>query len=248
MDFALIIDSLPALLRGTLRTIELLILSLIFGAALCAVVVPMRMSRNPLIRVPADTYAFFFRGTPLLIQLFLIYYGLGQFHDFWESVGLWFIFKDAFWPAIIAFTLNTAAYTSEIMRGAILGLPHGEIEAARACGMSRLLLLRRIILPKAIRLALPAYSNEVIQMMLSTSLASIVTIPDLMGEARNIVNRTYAVYDLYITAGLIYFVLMYGLTWIFRTVEHRLSGHLRDRPTVVAGTAAALQPPPVLIR
>jgi len=240
MDFDLIAKSLPDMLKGVAITLELLVLSLIIGACLCAVVVPLRLSRHRILWMPTYAYIFFFRGTPLLIQLYLIYYGLGQFHDFWESIGLWFIFKDGFWPAIITFSLNTAAYTSEILRGAILGLPHGEIEAAKACGMSRLLLLRRIILPKTARLVLPAYSNEVIQMMLSTSLASLVTIYDLMGVTKQFFNRTYAVYTLYPTAGFMYLLMMLGLTWLFRSIEFRLSAHLRDRPSAAAATGEPL--------
>ena len=237
MDFDLIAKSLPDMFRGVAITLELLVLSLVIGACLCAVVVPLRLSRHRILWMPTYAYIFFFRGTPLLIQLYLIYYGLGQFHEFWESIGLWGIFKDGFWPAIITFSLNTAAYTSEILRGAILGLPHGEIEAARACGMSRFLLLRRIILPKTARFVLPAYSNEVIQMMLSTSLASLVTIYDLMGVTKQIFNRTYAVYTLYPTAGVMYLVMMLGLTWLFRSIEYRLSGHLRARPSTGAITS-----------
>src|SRR5690606_10378063 len=199
-----------------------------------------RLSRSPLLWMPAYGYIFFFRGSPLLIQLFLIYYGLGQFEFIRESF-LWPLFRQGYWCAIIAFTLNTAAYTAEIMRGAIQGVPHGEIEAARACGMSGTLLFRRIIAPKALRLVLPAYSNEVILMLQATSLASLVTVVDLMGAASNIVNRSFAIYEIYITAALIYLVMTYAIAWVFKKVEHRLSGHLRERP-VVSGAAAEGRP------
>ena len=233
MDFQIIIDSLPKLLSATVTTIELLILSLVLGMCLSIPIALARLSRNPLLWMPAYGYIFFFRGSPLLIQLFLIYYGLGQF-EFIRDSFLWPIFRQGYWCAIIALTLNTAGYTAEILRGAILGVPHGEIEAARACGMSGVLLFRRIVAPKALRLVLPAYSNEVILMLQATSLASLVTVVDLMGAASNIVNRSFALYEIYITAGLIYLVMTYAIAWGFKRVEHRLSGHLRERETAVA--------------
>jgi octopine/nopaline transport system permease protein/arginine/ornithine transport system permease protein len=202
-----------------------------------------RLSRNPLAWMPAYAYIFFFRGSPLLIQLFLIYYGLGQF-DWVKDTFLWPILRQGYWCAIIALTMNTAAYTAEILRGAIQAVPHGEVEAARACGMSGSLLFRRIVAPKALRLVLPAYSNEVILMLQATSLASLVTVVDLMGAASNIVNRSFALYEIYITAGLIYLVMTYAIAWGFKKVEHRLSGHLRERvsSTTAAAPEAAVVP------
>lgn len=243
MDVQIIIDSLPKLLSATVTTIELLILSLVFGMCLSIPIALARLSRNPLLWMPAYGYIFFFRGSPLLIQLFLIYYGLGQFEFVRESF-LWPIFRQGYWCAIIALTLNTAGYTAEILRGAIQGVPHGEIEAGRACGMSRILLFRRIVAPKALRLVLPAYSNEVILMLQATSLASLVTVVDLMGAASNIVNRSFALYEIYITAGLIYLVMTYAIAWGFKRVEHRLSGHLRERetPAAAAQSEAAVVP------
>lgn len=243
MDVQIIIDSLPKLLSATVTTIELLILSLVFGMCLSISIALARLSRNPLLWMPAYGYIFFFRGSPLLIQLFLIYYGLGQFELVRESF-LWPIFRQGYWCAIIALTLNTAGYTAEILRGAIQGVPHGEIEAGRACGMSRILLFRRIVAPKALRLVLPAYSNEVILMLQATSLASLVTVVDLMGAASNIVNRSFALYEIYITAGLIYLVMTYAIAWGFKRVEHRLSGHLRERetPAAAAQSEAAVVP------
>ena len=244
MDFGLIWRSLPTLIASIPTTIELLVVSLALGVCLAVPVALLRLSRHPLLWMPAYGYIYFFRGTPLLVQLYLIYYGSGQFREFWESIGLWGIFRDAWWPCIIALTLNTGAYTAEILRGAILGVPHGEIEAAKACGMSRLLLLRRIILPKAARLVLPAYSNEVILMLQATSLASLVTITELTRAANIIYNRTYAVYEMFLTIAVIYVAITYLILWGFRALEHRLSGHLRERPDEVTakGPAAALTP------
>ncbi len=236
---ALMIRAVPILLGAVPITLELLFTSLLLGFAMAVPLALARLSRNPLLWMPAYGYIYFFRGTPLLIQLYLIYYGSGQFREFWESVGLWWLFKDAWWPCVMALTLNTAAYTAEILRGAILGVPLGEIEAAKASGMSGLLLFRRIVFPKAVRLVLPAYSNEVILMLQATSLASLVTIYDMMGVANIIYNRTYAVYEMYITIAIIYLAMTYLIVWGFRALEFHLSGHLRDRPADAKGAAAA---------
>lgn len=237
---ALMIRAVPILIGALPVTFQLLVVSLVIGFLLAVPIAVARLSRNPLLWMPAYGYIYFFRGTPLLVQLYLIYYGSGQFREFWESIGLWWIFRDAWWPCIMALSLNTAGYTAEILRGAILGVPHGEVEAAKACGMSGPLLFRRIVFPKALRLALPAYSNEVILMLQSTSLASLVTIYDMMGISNIIYNRTYAVYEMYITAGAIYLAITYLLVWGFRSVEHRMSGHLRDRPGLATATVVAM--------
>ncbi len=177
------------------------------------------------------------------MQIFLIYYGSGQFRPLLEDLGLWTLFREPYFCAVLTLTLNTAAYTAEILRGGIMAVPHGEIEAARACGMSGPLLYRRIILPKAFRIALPAYSNEVVFLFQATSLVSIITLLDLTGIARIIVARSFAVYEIYITAGIIYLIITYGILWIFKRVEFSVSGHLRERPgasVVVEETGAAL--------
>jgi octopine/nopaline transport system permease protein/arginine/ornithine transport system permease protein len=190
----------------------------------------MYLARNPLIFLPVRTFVFYFRGTPLLVQIFLIYYGSGQFREFLESVGLWIFFREPYFCAVLTLTLNTAAYTAYILRGAIQNVPFGEVEAARAAGMSGVLLYRRIIMPKAFLLALPAYANEVVFLLQATSLVSIITLLDLTGIARIIVARSFAVYEIYITAGIIYLIVTYGLLFAFKKVEHLLSGHLRERP------------------
>lgn len=236
MNLQLIWNSLPALLDGMLLTIEITAISVAIGLVMAVGFALMRVSSNPLLRWPVFAYIFYFRGTPLLVQIFLIYYGSGQFRPELESLGLWPYFREAYFCAVLALTLNTSAYTAEILRGAIQGVPFGEIEAARACGMSGTLLYRRIILPKAFRIALPAYSNEVVFLFQATSLVSIITLMDLTGVARVIVARSFAVYEIYITAGIIYLVLTYGVLWVFRVVEFRLSGHLRDRVAQAPGS------------
>ncbi len=238
-DLRIILESLPRLIAGLGLTVELVVISLAAGMCVAVPVALMRLSKNPLLSMPAYGFIFFFRGSPLLVQIFLIYYGLGQF-DAIKDTFLWSFLREAYWCALIAFTLNTAAYTAEILRGSIQAIPHGEVEAARACGMSGFLLLRRIIMPRAFRLMLPAYSNEVVLMLQATSLASIVTLADLTGVARVIIARSFATFELFITIGVMYLAVTYLIVWIFRTVEHRLSGHLRDRPDASPAKAAAM--------
>lgn len=242
VDLRIIVNSLPQLLDGLGTTLEITVLSVGVGLLLSVPLAILRVSRNPLLRWPVYGYIFYFRGTPLLVQIFLIYYGAGQFREALQDVGLWSWFREAYFCAVVTLTLNTAAYTAEILRGAIQAVPHGEVEAARACGMSGSLLYRRIILPKAFRLALPAYSNEVVFLFQATSLVSIITLMDLTGVARVIVARTFDVYELYITAGLMYLAITYGILWVFRKVEWRLSGHLRGRPIAQPGAEIAGRP------
>jgi len=230
MDFQVIIDSMPRLIDGFWLTIEITGLALMMGFVCAVPLAIMRLSKNPFLWMPVYGFIFFFRGTPLLVQIFLIYYGSGQFRHLLDDMGLWTSFREAYFCGLLTITLNTAAYTAEIFRGGIQGVPHGEVEAARACGMSGWVLYRRIILPKALRLALPAYSNEVVFLFQSTSLISIITLMDLTGVARIVVARTFAVYEIYITAGIMYLAVTYIILGVFRRAEHRLSGHLRERP------------------
>lgn len=223
------VRSFPALLEGALTTARLLGLSLAIGFVLALPVALMRVARPRWLVVPAYVYIFFFRGTPVLVQLFLVYYGLGQFEAIRRG-PLWLVLRDPFWCAVLAFSLNTAAYTAEIVRGAIQALPAGEIEAARAVGMSRGLLFRRIVFPKAFRLALPAYGNEVILLLKASALASTITILDLTGAARSIIARTYAPIELFLAAGLVYLAMTFVLTRVLAAVESWLSPHLRPAP------------------
>jgi His/Glu/Gln/Arg/opine family amino acid ABC transporter permease subunit len=219
-------DSLPKLLEGAAVTLELVTIGLLVGFVLAVPLALLRTSKNPLLWGPAYGYIFYFRGTPLLVQIYLTYYGLGQFEAVRESF-LWPVFREAYWCAIIAFSLNTAAYTAEIFRGAIQAVPHGEIEAARAVGMSKVLQYRRIILPSAFRLALPAYSNEVILMLKASALASTITILDLTGAARVIVSRTFAPYEIFITAAIIYLLITFFITRGFGWAERRFNPQLK---------------------
>ena len=228
MDIAIIQENIPRLLHGAVITVELTAVSVAIGLCLAVPFALMRTHRNPFFWMPVYGFNFYFRGTPLLVQIFLVYYGSGQFQEILTQTGLWTFFREAWFCAVLTLTLNTAAYTSEILRGGIEAIPFGEIEAAKACGMSGSLLRRRIILPKAFRLAWPAYTNEVVFLLQATSLVSIITIMDITGVARMVASRSFAFYELYITAAIFYLILVYGVLFVFRKVEYRLSGHLRN--------------------
>ena len=230
MNLELMVESVPAILAGLPMTLGLVILSLLIGFVLAVIVAQMRLSRNAILSRFAAGYVFAIRGGPLLLQFYFIYYGLSQFRPFWESIGAWVILREAFWCAVIALALNTAAYTSEIIRGGIQSVPVGSVEAARACGMSRWMVFRRIVLPTAFRQALPGYGNEVILMVKATSLASIITIMEMTGIAKKLISQTFAVYEVFIVAGAIYLALNFLVTRIIKLAEWRLTPYLRDRP------------------
>jgi arginine/ornithine transport system permease protein len=173
-------------------------------------------------------YIFFFRGTPLIVQMFMIYHGMGQFEAVRESF-LWFILKEAYACALIAFALNTAGYTAEILRGTIAQTAFGEIEAAKACGMSNAMIYRRIILPSTFRRALPAYGNEVIFMLHGSALAGVITIVDLFGAAKIVNARSFVPFESFITAGLFYLVLTFLIVWGFKRVERHWHAYLHPR-------------------
>ena len=212
---------------GFVTTIQLVFVSLIIGAILALPLGILRTSKNPWISKPIWVFVYFFRGTPLLVQLFLIYYGTAQI-DSIKGTWLWEnILAEAFYPCLIAFVLNTAAYTTEIIRGAIENTPRGEIEAAKAYGMSWAVRMRRVVLPSAFRRALPAYANEVIFMLHASALASVVTIVDLTGAARDIYSRYYAPFDAFLFVALIYLCITFTLIFIFRHIENKVLGHLK---------------------
>lgn len=211
---------------GMVTTVQLVLLSLVIGLLLAVPLAIMRTSKNPLVNGPVWLFTYVFRGTPLLIQLYIIYYGLAQIEGIQQTFW-WDIFREAFYPALLAFTLNTAAYTTEIIRGAIVATPNGEIEAAKAYGMSWALRMRRIVLPSAARRAVQAYSNEVIFMLHASAIASVVTLVDLTGAARNIYSRFYAPFDAFIFVALLYMALTFILVFAFRKLETYLLKHQR---------------------
>jgi len=227
-DYNVIWDSLPLYLGGVLVTLKILLISLAAGLALAIPLGLMRVSKSPLVNFPAWLYTYVIRGTPMLVQLFLIYYGLAQFEAVRDSV-LWPYFSSATFCACLAFAINTSAYSAEILAGSLKATPHGEIEAAKAMGMSRSKLYRRILLPSALRRALPQYSNEVIMMLHTTSLASIVTLIDITGAARTVSSRYYLPFEAFITAGLFYLCLTFILVCLFKLAERRWLAYLAPR-------------------
>jgi len=235
MDWELIQESWPVLVAAIPETIMLVISSLALGFVLATLIAVLRLSTNRACWAFAYGYVYIFRSTPLLVQIFLIYYGSGQFRPFFEDIGLWYFLRESWFCAILALTLNTGAYTSEIIRGGIQSVPWGQLEAARACGMSRSLLFRRIIFPVAIRQALPAYGNEIILMVKATSLASTITILEITGEAKRIIAETWSPVEVFIIAGAIYLTLNFIVTRGVQWAEIKLSPQLfRDRPSMVA--------------
>lgn len=214
--------------EGLVTTVQLVFLSLVIGLIMAVPLAIARGSRRMWIKMPIFLYTYVFRGTPLLIQLYIIYYGV-VFIDGIQDTWLWLILEEPFYPALIAFTLNTAAYTTEIFHGAIKATSKGEIEAARAYGMSRGLMMRRIILPSAFRRALPAYGNEVIFMLHASAIASVVTIMDLTGAARLVYARYYAPFDAFLFVALLYLCLTFAILYLFRYLEKRMLAHLRPQ-------------------
>ncbi|MGR5205531.1 MULTISPECIES: ABC transporter permease [Vibrio] len=222
MDFSLIVESFPVYLDGLWTTVWLVSLALVIGLGVSIPLAVARNSTNYALSLPSWTFIYFFRGTPLLVQLYLIYYGMDQFFPVKDT--LW---ENAWFCALVAFVLNTSAYTAEIIRGAINGLPKGEVEAAKAYGMSPFMTYRRIILPSALRRALPAYSNEVIFMLHGSAVAGIITIMDLTGAARLVNSRYYAPFESFLTAGLFYMALTFIILWCFKMAEKRFLAYLR---------------------
>ncbi len=230
MDFELMQESWPKLVGAIPETLILAGSSLAIGFVIAIFVALARLSNNKVLSNLAYAYMYIFRSTPLLVQIFLIYYGSGQFRPVLEEYGLWVFFRESWFCAILALTLNTGAYTSEIIRGGIQSVPWGQIEAARACGMSGFLLFRRIIFPVAMRQALPGYGNEIILMIKSTSLASIITILEITGVAKKIIAATWSPVEIFIIAGGIYLAMNFILTRLVQWAEIRMSPQLyRDR-------------------
>ena len=230
MDFRFLGETLVTLLTGVPLTLKLAACSVACGAVLAALFAWMRLSGSAVLAGISRAYVFVFRGTPLLVQIFLIYYGLGQFRPALQAWGLWTFFREPYWCALLALSLNTGAYASEIVRGGILAVPHGEVEAGRACGMTRSTLLARVILPQALRQALPAYGNEVILMVKATSLASIITMMEVTGLAQKLIAQTYRAMEIFVCAGAIYLALNFLVTRAVAALERRLSPDRRPAP------------------
>jgi polar amino acid transport system permease protein len=231
------------LLQGLQITAQVVVISCGIGFVLAYPLSQARMSRNPLIAGPALAYVTFFRGTPLLCQLYLVYYGAGEIRPFLTSVGLWWFFRDAFYCCIFAFTLNTAAYQGEILRGAVQSVPKGQLEAARALGLSPYRVARHVVWPQAMLVALRPLGNELIGMIKASALAAIVTLLDLMGQTRFVFARTFD-FSVYLYAALIYLAITEAISRIWNALERGLTRHLRaGQPvaTVMAPAARKVQ-------
>ncbi len=235
MDLAFLGETFVTLLGGVPLLLQLTFFSVSIGALFAVALALMRLSGNPLLDYPARGYVFVFRGTPLLVQIFLIYYGLGQFPEIRQSIA-WPFLRQPYWCAILALTLNTAAYATEIIRGGILSVPFGQIEAARACGMSRTMIFRRIILPQGLRTALPAYGNEIILMTRATALASVITLMEVTGIASKLVSETFRAIEVFACAGAIYLFINFLISRAIAWAERRLS------PQAAPQSAAAPEP------
>ena len=222
MDLELMISSFPKLLNAAVITLKLLSVSLIIGLFIGLFFAILRINKNIFISKFAYGYSYVFRGTPLLVQIFIIYFGLGQI-EYLRSTVLWVILKEPYWCAIIAFALNTGAYTSEILRSAFQTIKPGIIEAGKSLGISNKVIFYKIQIPIAIRQSLPAYGNEIILMMKGTSLASTVTIMDLTGVAKYIISTTFKPIEVFIVAGGIYLFMTFIIHNVIKFLEKKYS-------------------------
>lgn len=216
------------LVLGVKITALVVVISCSLGFLLAFVVCAARMARNRVISGIAFAYISFFRGTPLLCQLYLVYYGGGEFRPFFQETGVWWFFRDAYYCCILAFTLNTAAYQAEILRGAIGSVAKGQIEAAKALGLSRFRTSWHIVLPQAMLVALRPLGNELISIVKASALAAIVTLLDLMGQTRFIFARTFD-FSIYLYCALIYLAITEAIRRLVNRLEAALSGHVRAR-------------------
>jgi octopine/nopaline transport system permease protein len=228
MDWPFLLDTTLQLLSGVPLALQLAALSLTMGLALAVMAHAAMVSGLAPLRWIAVAYIDLFRGTPLLVQIFFIYYGLGQIPAVRES-ALWPLLREPYWCAVLALALNTSAYSAEIIRGALAAVPPGEVEAARACGMSGLLLRRRIVWPIALRHGLPIYGSEAILMVKATSLTSIITLTEITGIAHKLIASTYRVVEIFVAAGAIYLAMTFLLTLFIGLAERRLNAHLTHR-------------------
>ena len=219
----------PKYFWGFVTTLKLVVISVSIGAVLSIPVAFGRMSRNRIFAGFSYCYVYFFRGTPLLAQIFLVYYGFGQFRPELQDMGLWWLFRDAWYCALLTFSLNTAAYQAEILRGAVQSVPRGQPEAAQALGLHKAVIFFRIVLPQALIVALRPYGNEIILMVKGSAIVSIVTVFDLMGETKRAFSQTYD-FQMYIYAALFYLVVVELMRRLWDVFEDRLTHHLKRIP------------------
>lgn len=222
---ALTLEYADKLLMGAWVTLQLTLIPVIIAACLALPLAILRNNKNPWAQTPIRLFVSFFRGTPLLAQLFLVYYGSGQFREELQAIGLWWFFREPIYCALLAFTLNSTAYQIEIMRGGLQSVNSGEIEAGMACGMNPWTLYRRIILPNAYRIAFPALGNEVILMLKGGAVASVITLLDIMGHTRRAFSQTFDI-NIYFIAAILYLLITTLFVLFWRWLEGRLTHHL----------------------
>ncbi|MCX5493881.1 ABC transporter permease [Kaistia dalseonensis] len=227
MNWDLLANYGPRMLSGLAVTLQLVVISVAIGALLSVPLALGRMSKRGWIRRFCFGYVYFFRGTPLLAQTFLVYYGAGQFRPELQAIGLWWLFKDAFFCCVLTFSLNTAAYQAEILRGAILAVPRGQSEAAMSLGLSDRQVFRKIVLPQAFLIALRPLGNELILMIKGSSVAAIVTVFDLMGVTRLAYSRSFD-FQVYLWAAVLYLAMVEIIRRLWDKIEHRLTRHMRS--------------------
>ena len=220
MDIGIIIESLPRLWEGSLITIRITAVSVVLGFILAIPLSIMRVSNNPFIRLPVYSFNFYFRGTPLLVQIFLLYYGVGQFHQELKQVGLWWFFREAYYCGLLALTLNSIAYQAEIVRGAVMAIPKSLEEAGASISLSRLKIYRFIHIPIATARMLPALGNEFVLLLKASSLVSIIAVADVLGQARYLFSETLDLSVFYIAAAN-YLIIVLIAEAVLRKIEAR---------------------------
>jgi polar amino acid transport system permease protein len=225
MNFDILVRYGPRMLEGLVVTLELVAISVTLGALLALPVALARLGSNPVLRAVTFAYVYFFRGTPLLAQVFLVYYGSGQFRGFFQSIGLWWLFRDAFFCCLLTFTLNTGAYQAEILRGAIRAVARGQSEAAMSLGLKPHQTFLKVILPQALIVALRPLGNEVVLMVKGSAVAAIVTVFDLMGATRLAFARSFDI-SVYLWAAVLYLLVVESLRRFWNVLERRLTRHL----------------------
>jgi arginine/ornithine transport system permease protein len=228
MRIDLVLDHWEMFAAGVWMTLQLTFLSLAVGFMIALPAGIARARRVPVASPLINGYVYLFRGTPLLVQTYLIYYGLSQFEWIRDSWA-WVILREPWWCALIAFSLNSGAYATEIIRGAVQTVPRGEIEAARALGLTPFQLDRLVLIPSALRRALPQYGNEAVFMLQGSVVASVITIQDILGAGRTLNSRYYLAYEGILTAAALYMAITFLLVWAFRQLEARYLRHLRPR-------------------
>ncbi|AZV93636.1 ABC transporter permease [Bordetella sp. J329] len=215
----------PRMMDGLVITLKLVAVSFVLGMALGLLLAIGRISKNKWFQYPCRAYIYFFRGSPLLAQLFLLYYGLGSFRPFWQDIGLWWFVRDAWYCALLAFTLNTAAYQAEIFRGSLMAIPKGQYEACQALGLGPATAMLRVILPQSMLVAIGPLGNELILMIKASAIASLVTVYDVMGVARLAFSRSFN-FEVYLWAAVLYLIIVEIIRRVLKRIESRLSRHV----------------------